>query len=157
MPLIQGNRDVAQFLIVEDDPGDVILMRDALSRFAFPRQLHFVSNGQQAVHFLQKKNEFGWAPRPDLVLLDLKMPVMNGLEVLRAIKQDASLRDIPVVVASTSNTEAERQGALDLGAEACIVKSSNYEEFCDLVFTVIDPAVADIMDRRSEIHEAAAG
>lgn len=157
MPLIQGNRDVAEFLIVEDDPDDVILLRDALSRCAFPRQLHFVSNGQQAVHFLQKKNEFGWAPRPDLVLLDLNMPVMNGLEVLAAIKQDSSLRDIPVVIASTSDVEEERQCALDLGAEAYIVKNPDFDEFCDLVFAVIDPAVADIMERRGDIREAAAG
>lgn len=156
MPLIQGNQDVAEFLIVENDPDDVILMRDALGHCAFPRQLHFVSNGQQALHFLQKKNEFGWAPRPDLVLLDLNMPVMNGLEVLAAIKQDSSLRDIPVVIASTSGSEDKRQSALELGAEAFIAKTSDFDEFCDLVFAVIDPAVSRIMERRSEFGAATA-
>lgn len=145
MPLIQNTRRVAEILVVEDDPDDVILLRDALGRCAFPRQMHFVSNGQQAIHFLLKKNGFGWAPRPDFVFLDLNMPVMNGFEVLNAIKHDQKLRGIPVVVATTSTSEEERQRTLELGAEAYIVKSPIFEEFCDAVYAVIDPAIQGIV------------
>ena len=147
MPVIQSEQHVTEILIVEDDRDDVLLLRDALSRCAFPRQLHTVPDGHQALEFLRRENEYSWAPRPDLIFLDLNMPRCNGYEVLSALKDDKDLAAIPVVVVSTSTQKADRERCLTLGAEAYLEKQFDFEKFCDSVFTIVDPAVASIQHR----------
>ncbi len=147
MPVIQSEQHVTEILIVEDDRDDVLLLRDALSRCAFPRQLHTVRDGHQALEFLRRENGYSWAPRPDLVFLDLNMPRCNGYEVLAALKDDKDLAAIPIVVVSTSTQKVDRERCLTLGAEAYLEKQFDFEEFCDSVFTIVDPAVAGIQHR----------
>jgi CheY-like chemotaxis protein len=90
-------------LLVEDNPGDARLIREALKDSKLPNIVHHAKDGVEALAFLQKDEPYADAPRPDLILLDLNMPRMNGLELLKRIKDDPFLRRIPVVVLTISN------------------------------------------------------
>src|ERR1700742_2805883 len=89
-------------LLVEDDPGDVLMTREAFEHHKLRNQLHVVSDGVEALSFLRREGEHADAPRPGLVLLDLNLPRKDGREVLEEVKRDESLRSIPVVVLTTS-------------------------------------------------------
>src|SRR4051794_27238035 len=89
-------------LIVDDDPGDVLLIKTALDEIGEPQMVHVAEDGDEAVAFLQRTEGYTDMPRPDLILLDLKMPRMDGRQVLAAIKGDQHLRSIPIIVLSTS-------------------------------------------------------
>ena len=93
----------AEILLVEDNAGDVRLMREAFREISAPHRLSVVGTGRGALQFLRREEEYKEAPRPDLVLLDLKLPDLHGLEVLAAIKNDSALRRIPAVVFSSSS------------------------------------------------------
>jgi chemotaxis family two-component system response regulator Rcp1 len=96
---------IRSILQVEDTPSDAALTAHALRECAVPHVIHVVQNGQRALQFLKQAERFGDAPRPDLILLDLSLPGMNGHEILKAIKHDDSLKTIPVVVFTTLSTE----------------------------------------------------
>src|SRR5262245_9805475 len=96
-----------EILLVEDDPGDVKLARVALRENKFHNNLHVVGDGVEALAFLKKQGSFASAPRPDLILLDLNLPRMDGRAVLKDIKADPALRSIPVVVLTTSKAEED--------------------------------------------------
>ena len=117
-------------LIVEDEPGDERLMRLALRQGGFAVDLSTVSDGHEAQRFLRREGErFGHASRPDLILLDLKMPGQNGLEFLAAVKQDERLRAIPVVVITTSTLDADVLAAYQHGAAGYVQKPTDINEF----------------------------
>src|SRR5438105_5661420 len=101
------NTPPIELLLVEDNPGDVRLTVAALRDARIVNRVHVAENGEQALRFLRREGEYGRAPRPDLVLLDLNLPVMPGHEVLRAMKSDESLKRIPVVVISGSNDDRD--------------------------------------------------
>ncbi len=98
---------VADVLLVEDDPGDVLLTRDSFDDCHLGLNLHVASDGEEALSFLQRAGEFAGVPRPALILLDLNLPRRGGLEVLSELKADDDLRAIPVVVLTTSQAEAD--------------------------------------------------
>ena len=103
MPEVSFSLDSARLqvidvLLVEDDPGDVLMTREAFELSSIPNTLHVVGDGEQAMHFLRRTNEFTGAPRPGLILLDLNLPRRNGLEVLAELKADHDLLTIPVVI-----------------------------------------------------------
>src|SRR5262245_39700625 len=97
----------AEILLVEDNPGDVRLTQEAFRESKFLNNLHVVSDGESAMSFLQRTDAHEKAPRPDLVLLDLNLPIMSGRELLAEIKKDEGLRDIPVVILSSSDADAD--------------------------------------------------
>ncbi|HEU6435971.1 MAG TPA: response regulator [Nitratidesulfovibrio sp.] len=120
-------------LLVEDDPGDVRLTREALKGNRVSNRLFVVEDGEEAMSFLRREGEYADAPRPDLVLLDLNLPRKNGREVLEEIKSTPDLRSIPVVVLTTSRQERDILNAYDLNANCYITKPVGWEQFLEVV------------------------
>ncbi len=125
-----------ELLLVEDNPGDVELTREALEEARVRNRLHVVSDGEEALAFLRREGRHADAPRPDLVLLDLNLPRLGGREVLAAIKQSDDLRRIPVVVLTTSEAEKDVLGAYELHANAYIVKPVDLDQFLGVVRSI---------------------
>ena len=127
-----------EVLLVEDDPGDVLMTREAFVSHKLTNQLHVVQDGADAMAFLRREGEYADAPRPDLVLLDLNLPRMDGREVLQAIKTDPSLANIPVVVLTTSEAEEDVLRSYSLHANAYVTKPVDFERFIDVVRQIDD-------------------
>lgn len=120
-------------LLVEDDPGDVLMTREAFEDHKVANRLSVVADGVSAMAFLRKEGEYADAPTPDLVLLDLNLPRMDGREVLQALKEDAALRAIPVVVLTTSEAEEDVVRSYSLHANAYVTKPVDFDRFIDVV------------------------
>jgi CheY-like chemotaxis protein len=128
----------AEILLVEDDPGDVLITREALALSRIANNLHHVSDGDEALAFLHREGRHADAVRPDLVLLDLNLPGRNGREVLAEVKASADLRRIPVVVLTTSRADEDVQDSYDLHANAYVSKPVDFEEFTSVVGKIDD-------------------
>jgi CheY-like chemotaxis protein len=122
-----------KILLIEDNPGDVRLMREALRDGNLHCDLQVVENGEEALAFLHHTGAFANAPRPDLIFLDLNLPKKDGREVLQEVKQDESLRRIPVVVLTTSEAEKDVHRAYDLHANCYVKKPVDLEQFLSVV------------------------
>lgn len=120
-------------LLVEDDPGDVLMTREALEEHKVMNNLFVVNNGEDAVSFLTRQGDHAAAPGPDLILLDLNLPRLDGREVLARIKADEELRRIPVVVLTTSQAEEDILRSYDLHANAYVAKPVDFEQFSRVV------------------------
>jgi CheY-like chemotaxis protein len=129
---------VVDVLLVEDDPGDVLMTREAFADHKVHNRLHVVTNGIDAMAFLRHEGEYADAPTPDLILLDLNLPRMDGREVLAEIKNDPSLRTIPVVVLTTSDAEEDVVSSYSLYANAYVTKPVDFERFIDVVRQIDD-------------------
>src|SRR3984885_11285308 len=124
-----------EILLVEDNPGNVLLTQEALKENKAPLIMHGVADGVAAMTFLHRKPPYVNAIRPDLVLLDLNLPRKDGREVLREIKEDPNLRSIPVVVLTTSGAEADILRSYDLHANAYVQKPLDMDQFVDVIQT----------------------
>ncbi|TKR22494.1 response regulator [Cellulomonas hominis] len=124
---------VIDVLLVEDDPGDVLMTREAFEDNKVANRLQVVSDGVSALAFLRKEGEHADAPTPDLVLLDLNLPRMDGREVLEAMKGDDALRSIPVVVLTTSEAEEDVVRSYSLHANAYVTKPVDFDRFIEVV------------------------
>ncbi len=122
-----------EVLLVEDDPGDVVMTREALAESKVMNQLHVVSNGEDAMRFLRREAPYEDAPRPGLVLLDLNLPRLDGREVLGLVKGDPDLRRIPVVVLTTSQAEEDVLRSYDHHANAFVTKPVDFDRFLEVV------------------------
>jgi CheY-like chemotaxis protein len=120
-------------LLVDDDPGDVLMIEEALESSGAPRNIFVVNDGEEAVSFLRQTGAFNTAPRPDVVLLDLNMPRMDGRQVLAVIKADEALRSIPIVVLTTSQSPADILSSYSLHANAYVTKPMNLDDLTDVV------------------------
>ena len=120
-------------LLVEDDPGDVLMIREAFDENKVRNELHVCSDGEDALTFLRQEGPHEAAPRPDLVLLDLNLPRRDGREVLAEIKADDRLRTIPVVVLTTSEAEEDVLRSYALHANAYVTKPVDFDRFIDVV------------------------
>jgi CheY-like chemotaxis protein len=127
-----------EVLLVEDSPGDVRLTQEAFRDANITIHLHVASDGVEAMAFLRKEGSHGEAPRPDLILLDLNLPRMDGREVLAHIKADAGLRAIPTVILTTSDSEADIVRSYDLQANCYLSKPVQLEAFEALVRSIND-------------------
>lgn len=133
-----------EILLLEDEVADAYLVEIALKENNIPAHLHHVLDGREGLNFLQQTGDYGNAPRPDLMLLDLNMPRMNGYEFLAAVKSNEQFKGIPIVVLSTSDIESDVLSAYQLGAASYITKPVGIEQFmsvinqlCDYWMTVI--------------------
>jgi two-component system response regulator len=120
-------------LLVEDDPGDVLMTREALAESKLLNDLHVASDGREAIDFLDASGPNGTKPRPDLILLDLNLPRIDGREVLAYIKGNERLRRIPVVILTTSSAEEDIVRSYDLHANAYVTKPVDFEQFMTVV------------------------
>lgn len=125
-------------LLVEDDPGDVVIAQEALRAGNLPTQLDVVSDGVEAMAFLRNEGGYADARRPDLILLDLNLPRMTGHEVLAELKADESLRRIPVVVLSTSVAAEDVARSYDLHANVYVAKPVDFDEFAGVIKQIDD-------------------
>ena len=120
-------------LLVEDDAGDVLLIREAFEHNKVHNNLEVVSDGVEAIAYLRRECEHADARRPDLVLLDLNLPRKDGREVLAEVKEDPDLRRIPVVVLTTSKAEEDVLRSYDLHANAYVTKPVDFDRFIEVV------------------------
>lgn len=127
-----------EILLVEDNPGDVDLAREALATGKMRNALHAVGDGEAAMAFLRRQGKYADAPRPDLVLLDLNLPKKDGREVLAEIKSDPDLKRIPVVILTTSNAEADILKTYNLHANCFITKPLDLNQFIKVVQAIED-------------------
>ena len=136
------NRNVSsrpvEILLVEDNPGDVRLTREALKEGKVRNNLYVTPDGVEALRFLRREGEHAQAVRPDLILLDLNLPRMDGREVLEVIKADPDLRHIPVVVLTSSQAEQDIVRAYDLHANCYVTKPVDLDQFIHVVRSIED-------------------
>ena len=116
-------------LLVEDDPGDIRLIKEMLREAPMRTNVSVAKGGMQALAWLKRMGSFAHAPRPDLVLLDLNLPKLNGQDVLEEMKHDAELSQIPVVVLTTSSREQDVATTLSGGAATYLMKPLDLETF----------------------------
>jgi len=127
-----------EILLVEDNPADVRLTREALKEAKVHNQLHVVEDGVAAMEFLTGKGEYANSPRPDLILLDLNLPRKDGRQVLEEIKADDRLKRIPVVVLTTSQAEEDIVKSYNLHANCYVTKPVDLDQFITIVKSIED-------------------
>ena len=126
----------AKILLVEDNPGDALLTREALRDAKMTNRLDWVQDGVEAMDFLRRQGKYADAEEPDLILLDLNMPRMDGREVLAELKNDPALKHIPVVVLTTSQAESDILRSYELHANCFISKPVDFAEFVQVVKSI---------------------
>jgi CheY-like chemotaxis protein len=131
--MINENPNSFDILLVEDEPADANLVRSALRENKVLCNMHHVQDGVEALAFLRREGQYRDAPHPDLILLDLNMPRMNGREFLAVVKADEELKTIPVVVLTTSDVERDVVASYKLGAAGYITKPVDMEQFIDAI------------------------
>jgi CheY-like chemotaxis protein len=137
----QFNGKPAVILLAEDDPGDQELTRRALEQSLIRNELHIVEDGEEALNYLQRRGKYEnpvSSPKPDLMLLDLNMPKMDGKQLLEQMRADPNLRRIPVVALTTSKQENDIIRTYDLGANSYIVKPVDMDQFVNAIKVLKD-------------------
>jgi chemotaxis family two-component system response regulator Rcp1 len=134
----KGTEMPIEVLLVEDSPGDVRLTEEAFQDVKTLIRMHVVSDGVQAIAFVKRQGVYVAAPRPDLILLDLNLPKMDGREVLQIIKEDPDLKMIPVVVLTTSGSEEDIMKTYRLHANCFLTKPVDLSEFMNVIRSVDD-------------------
>jgi CheY-like chemotaxis protein len=125
-------------LLVEDNPADVGLVEEAFRDGRLNYELHVAEDGVAAINFLRRKGTFATAPRPEIVLLDLNLPKMDGREVLHEVKNDPELREIPIIVLTTSDDEADVHRAYGLHANCYMTKPVDIDDFLKKIRSIED-------------------
>jgi len=123
-------------LLVEDNPDDVIITRRAWKKGCIRNKLLVTKDGEEALRLLRKEEEYVDAPTPCIILLDLKMPRINGFEVLETVKNDDNLRDIPIVVLTSSERRDDINRAYKLGCNSYIEKPVSFEKFIRTILAI---------------------
>ena len=118
-----------QILLVEDNPMDILMIRECVKKWSIKNYMHVVEDGEQALDFIYARGSFAESPRPDLILLDLDLPKTSGNEVLSEIKKDPGLSNIKVVVVTTFDAVADTKVWNDPGASLCITKPMDSDQY----------------------------
>lgn len=139
------DRRPIEILLVEDDPGDVLMTQEAFAEHENPVNVSVVGDGAAALDFLRKQGEWTEAPVPDLVLLDLNLPRMDGMEVLAVVKNDPMLRHIPIVVLTTSDAQEDVVGSYSLHANAYVTKPVDFDKFQAVVRQIDEFFVSTVL------------
>lgn len=129
---------IIDILLVEDNPADIDLTKEALEECKFVNNLHIISDGENALAFLRKEKNFRDKPRPDLILLDLNLPKIDGREILAEIKNDDNLKQIPVVILTTSESIEDITEMYKLHANCYITKPVDINQFIKVVQSIGD-------------------
>lgn len=127
-----------EILLVEDSPGYVRLMMETLRENGIPSNLSVVMDGMEALDFLQRKGDYVQVPRPDLILLDMNLPKMDGKEVLAEIKSDSDLKRIPVIILTTSSANQDILKSYDLHVNCYIIKPIDLDRFTAAIKSIAD-------------------
>ena len=133
------NKESFVVLMAEDDEHDIVATKRAWKKHHIANPLHIVKNGEECLDYLHQRGKYtepGAAPRPGIVMLDIKMPKMDGLAVLKHIREDNGLRHLPVFILTTSKAEEDRSRSYDLGVNAYIVKPVGFDGFSEAVKTI---------------------
>ncbi len=136
--MINPNGRAVEVLLVEDNPGDVRLTREAFREGKIRNNLYVATDGVEGMAFLRREGKFADSPRPDIILLDLNLPKKNGIDVLSEIKSDEELKRIPVVILTTSVAEQDILRSYDHHANCYIVKPVDLEQFLKVIQTIED-------------------
>ncbi len=131
-----SNGRLVEILLVEDNPGDVRLTKEAMREGKIRNNLSVASDGVEAMAFLRREGKYADAPRPDVVLLDLNLPKKDGRAVLKEIKEDPNLRRIPVVILTSSKADEDVLNSYDLHANCYVTKPGDLEQFIEVVKSV---------------------
>ena len=135
---LRNDLRLVDVLLVEDDAGDVLMTREAFEFYKIRNTLHVVTDGEQALQFLHRTGPFTDAPRPGLILLDVNLPRVSGLEVLAELKQDPQLLDIPVVMLTTSQADEDILRSYKLHANAYVSKPVDFDAFTSAIRQIDD-------------------
>ena len=133
------NKDPFVILMAEDDEHDIVATKRAWKKHRIANPLYIVNDGEECLDFLHQRGKYsepGAAPRPGIVMLDIKMPKMDGLAVLKQIREDDEMRHLPVIILTTSKAEEDRIRGYDLGVNAYIVKPVGFDSFSEAVKTI---------------------
>ncbi len=136
---MKGRRTTVTILMADDDEDDCMLASEALAESRLANDLHVVQNGEELMDYLYRRGkyvDFGSSPRPGLILLDLNMPKKDGREALKEIKADPQLRQIPIVVLTTSKAEEDIYRSYDLGANSFITKPVTFAALVEVMKTI---------------------
>ena len=125
-------------LLVEDDEGDVVMTKEAFEYYKIRNRLHVVDDGEQALQFVRRAGPYADAPRPGLILLDVNLPRLSGLEVLAELKRDPELLLIPTVMLTTSQAEEDILRSYELHANAYVSKPVDFEHFIEAIRQIDD-------------------
>jgi two-component system, chemotaxis family, response regulator Rcp1 len=136
MRIVEDDGMPIEVLLVEDSPGDVRLTQEAFREYSKPVRLHLAADGIEAMAFLRREGIYANAPRPDLILLDLNLPKMDGREVLALIKKDQGLKMIPTIILTTSDDEADVMISYQLQANCYLRKPAHWDAFDSLVRSI---------------------
>ncbi|MGD0699699.1 MAG: response regulator [Trebonia sp.] len=134
----QDDLNPVDVLLVEDDEGDILMTREAFEFYKIRNPLHVVTDGERALQFLRRTGPFADAPRPGMILLDINLPRLSGLEVLAELKRDPALAVIPVVVLTTSQAEEDIVRSYRLHANAYVSKPVDFENFIAAIRQIDD-------------------
>ena len=125
--------ETVEVLMVEDNRGDVVLVQEAVTKAGLPHHITVVGDGEEALAYLRREGRYASAVRPELIIMDLNLPRKGGREVLDVILPDPAMRDIPLVLLSSSRSELELVKTYKLPARSCLVKPSTFAGYVDLV------------------------
>ena len=123
-------------LMVEDDENDIIMTKRAFERYNLRNVLYVARDGEEALDFIYRRGDYQDSPTPGLILLDIKLPKMDGIEVLRRLKSDPDKRHIPVVILTASRREKDKIESYKLGVNSYIVKPLDFSKFIEAVSTI---------------------
>lgn len=136
MNLINVTNRAAEIMLVEDNLGDVYLTKEAFKSAHFKYNLHIAKDGDEALQMLNKKGSFKKVPKPDLILLDLNLPKVDGRELLEIIKSDKKLKNIPVIILSGSATDTDITTSYNLHANSYLVKPDNFDDYKEIITSI---------------------
>ncbi|MFN8298698.1 MAG: response regulator [Chitinophagales bacterium] len=133
MDFLKNSKNKPRILLVEDNPGDIRLTQEALKESQMEIHLDVVSDGEQAIEFLTKRGKYAESHRPHIILLDLNLPKKNGIEVLKEVKANDSLKKIPIIVLTTSDADHDITKAYSLHANCYILKPVDFDDFARVI------------------------